>query len=76
MAKEHKKEKKEKKVKVSKEEDTDMEVDTPRFMSPIAHPLADKKLSKKLYKTVKKGNHDSKTINQHFVSCFINPLLL
>ncbi|KAI8876759.1 L30e-like protein [Backusella circina FSU 941] len=33
-----------------------MDVDTPRFLSPIAHPLADKKLSKKLYKTVKKAS--------------------
>lgn len=53
MAKEQKKEKK---VKVSKTEGSDNEEETPRFQSPIAHPLAEKKLVKKLYKTIKKGN--------------------
>ncbi|KAI9487481.1 MAG: hypothetical protein EXX96DRAFT_593596 [Benjaminiella poitrasii] len=48
-----KKEKKEKKVKVEASE-TDEE--TPRYLSPIAHPLAEKKLTKKLYKTVKKAS--------------------
>lgn len=40
--------KKEKKVKKS-------EGEVLRFQSPIAHPLADDKLTKKLFKTVKKG---------------------
>lgn len=51
MAKEQKKEKKVKAVK----NDSDNEEETPRFQSPIAHPLAEKKLVKKLYKTIKKG---------------------
>lgn len=51
MAKEQKKEKK---VKVAKN-DSDNEDETPRFQSPIAHPLAEKKLVKKIYKTIKKG---------------------
>jgi H/ACA ribonucleoprotein complex subunit 2 len=40
-----KKEKKEKKV----------ETEVARFASPIAHPMAEDKLSKKIHKTVKKG---------------------
>lgn len=40
--------KKEKKVKKS-------EGEVLRFQSPIAHPLADDKLTKKLFKIVKKG---------------------
>lgn len=52
MAKEHKKEKK---VKPTKMETSDNEEEVPRFQSPIAHPLAEKKLVKKIYKTIKKG---------------------
>jgi len=52
MAKEHKKEKK---VKPTKMDTSDNEDETPRFQSPIAHPLAEKKLVKKIYKTIKKG---------------------
>ena len=52
MAKEHKKEKKVKAVK----NDSDNEEEVLRFQSPIAHPLAEKKLVKKIYKTIKKGN--------------------
>ncbi|KAI8095603.1 hypothetical protein BDF21DRAFT_435778 [Thamnidium elegans] len=47
--------KKEKKVKAVKNE-SDNEEETPRFQSPIAHPLAEKKLVKKLYKTIKKAS--------------------
>jgi H/ACA ribonucleoprotein complex subunit 2 len=47
MPKESKKEKKVKKSEGSAE--------VLRFQSPIAHPLADDKLTKKLFKTVKKG---------------------
>lgn len=47
MPKESKKEKKVKKSEGSTE--------VPYFQSPIAHPLADDKLTKKLFKTVKKG---------------------
>jgi H/ACA ribonucleoprotein complex subunit 2 len=64
--KEKKAEKAEKAPKASKEEkkvdagnDSDMEVDTPVRaidISPIAAPLAADKLTKKLLKTVKKGN--------------------
>ncbi|KAL0143389.1 hypothetical protein V8B55DRAFT_1560762 [Mucor lusitanicus] len=32
------------------------EDETPRFQSPIAHPLAEKKLVKKIYKTIKKAS--------------------
>lgn len=56
MAKESKKEKK---VKVAKTEGSDNEDETPRFQSPIAHPLAEKKLVKKIYKTIKKGKDTS-----------------
>lgn len=47
MPKESKKEKKSKKSESS---------EVLRFQSPIAHPLADDKLAKKVFKTVKKGN--------------------
>ncbi|KAG2207296.1 hypothetical protein INT46_004392 [Mucor plumbeus] len=53
MAKEHKKEKK---VKPTKMETSDNEEEAPRFQSPIAHPLAEKKLVKKIYKTIKKAS--------------------
>ncbi|KAI7906417.1 50S ribosomal protein L30e-like protein [Cokeromyces recurvatus] len=53
MAKEQKKEKKEKKVKI---ESTENEEEVPRYLSPIAQPLAEKKLTKKIYKTVKKAS--------------------
>ena len=46
--------KKHKKEKVKEKETEDVPFDG---MSPIAHPLADKKLSKKLHKTVKRGNY-------------------
>lgn len=54
------KEKKDKKVKKEKKEDdvkmTEAnEAEVERWVSPIAHPLADKKLSKKLFKTVTGG---------------------
>ncbi|KAI8971965.1 hypothetical protein BDF20DRAFT_825615, partial [Mycotypha africana] len=42
--------KKEKKVKPVKEDDS------LRFLSPIAHPLAEEKLTKKIFKTVKKAS--------------------
>ncbi|KAF7724175.1 snoRNA-binding protein [Apophysomyces ossiformis] len=50
MAKE-KKEKKEKKVKTEEGESSVI-----RHVSPIAHPLAEKKLTKKLFKTAKKAS--------------------
>ncbi|KAI8079547.1 50S ribosomal protein L30e-like protein [Gilbertella persicaria] len=53
MAKEQKKEKK---VKAAKNEGSDNEEETLRFQSPIAHPLAEKKLVKKIYKTIKKAS--------------------
>ncbi|KAG0170353.1 snoRNA-binding protein [Apophysomyces sp. BC1034] len=49
MAKD-KKEKKEKKIK------TEEESEVIRHISPIAHPLAEKKLAKKLFKTAKKAS--------------------
>ncbi|ORY99927.1 50S ribosomal protein L30e-like protein [Syncephalastrum racemosum] len=56
MAKEKKDKKDKKEKKEKKEEDVKMteanEVEVERWVSPIAHPLADKKLSKKLFKTV------------------------
>lgn len=55
MAKEHKKEKKVKASKTTEDE-------TPGFLSPIAHPLAEKDLSKKIFKTIKKG----KISNTHY----------
>lgn len=51
MAKEHKKEKK---VKTSKTEGEKKD-EAPGFLSPIAHPLAEKDLTKKIFKTIKKG---------------------
>ncbi|KAI7858625.1 50S ribosomal protein L30e-like protein [Circinella umbellata] len=36
--------------------DQDNDDDSVKFLSPIAHPLAEKKLSKKLFKTVKKAS--------------------
>ncbi|KAI9471423.1 RNA-binding protein Nhp2 [Zychaea mexicana] len=55
------KDKKQKKEKVaataaSMDVDQDTEDESPKFISPIAHPLAEKKLSKKLFKTVKKAS--------------------
>jgi H/ACA ribonucleoprotein complex subunit 2 len=50
------KEKKEKKVKQSAGSDNEEESRV-LDISPIAHPLAEKKLTKKLLKTVKKGSH-------------------
>lgn len=50
------KEKKEKKVKQSAGSDNEEETRV-LDVSPIAHPLAEKKLNKKLLKTVKKGAH-------------------
>ncbi|KAI8365189.1 50S ribosomal protein L30e-like protein [Radiomyces spectabilis] len=52
MAKERK-EKKEKKVKST---DSDSTEQVARFASPIAHPMAESKLNKKLLKTVKKAS--------------------
>ncbi|CAO3625990.1 unnamed protein product [Cunninghamella blakesleeana] len=49
MAKD-KKDKKEKKVKM------DVDTEVTRFVSPIAHPMAEDKLSKKIFKTVKKAS--------------------
>ncbi|ORZ10548.1 50S ribosomal protein L30e-like protein [Absidia repens] len=48
-----KKDKKEKKVKVEGESAT---ADVVRFASPIAHPMAEEKLAKKIQKTVKKAS--------------------
>ncbi|KAI9032745.1 50S ribosomal protein L30e-like protein [Phycomyces nitens] len=48
------KEKKEKKVK-QESMDVDSEVETVRYLSPIAHPLAEKKFTKKIFKTIKKA---------------------
>lgn len=50
------KEKKEKKVKQSAGSDNEEETRV-LDIAPIAHPLAEKKLNKKLLKTVKKGAH-------------------
>ena len=42
--------------KEKKEKDEDEEIIVPLSeLSPIAHPLAQKKLAKKLHKTIKKG---------------------
>lgn len=50
------KDKKEKKTKKSTSMDVDAsEEQEIKFLSPIAHPLAEKKLTKKVYKTIKKG---------------------
>ena len=47
---------KKEKATAAMEVDQDNDEDSVKFLSPIAHPLAEKKLSKKLFKTVKKGN--------------------
>ncbi|ORX43472.1 L30e-like protein [Hesseltinella vesiculosa] len=52
MAKD-KKDKKEKKVKT---ESSEKSTDKVYYVSPIAHPMADDKMSKKLFKTVKKAS--------------------
>ncbi|KAI8143677.1 50S ribosomal protein L30e-like protein [Fennellomyces sp. T-0311] len=53
--KKDKKIKKEKKV-TAMDVDSDTEDESIKFISPIAHPLAEKKLSKKVFKTVKKAS--------------------
>ncbi|KAI9317227.1 50S ribosomal protein L30e-like protein [Dichotomocladium elegans] len=51
------KDKKDKKIKKEKMDiDSDNEDDSLRFVSPIAKPMAEKKLVKKLFKTVKKAS--------------------
>lgn len=49
------KDKKDKKIKKDKMDVDAKEDDVLRFASPIAHPMADDKLNKKIFKTVKKG---------------------
>lgn len=49
------KDKKDKKIKKEKMDVDAKEDDVLRFTSPIAHPMADDKLNKKIFKTVKKG---------------------
>lgn len=66
------KEKKEKKVKQSAGSDNEEESRVLEI-SPIAHPLAEKKLTKKLLKTVKKGSHFSCFLNDHNRAFYFDP---
>ncbi|CDH49604.1 rna-binding protein nhp2 [Lichtheimia corymbifera JMRC:FSU:9682] len=50
------KDKKDKKIKKEKMDVDAKEDDVLRFTSPIAHPMADDKLNKKIFKTVKKAS--------------------